>query len=137
LGCGWGRDRGSNNATWRWENEDGSIINTSTSSNTLSTSPSSSSESSGIDTSSNSSNATGTVLYTTIPRGYHFTKDGPSTPLRMEQWIRAGSSSTPEAPYLTMRYRLTYAEEGPAWGATTQEIPAIFTAHGEGGEVHA
>jgi hypothetical protein len=112
--CGWGRDRGSNNATWNWESENGSASASGGGGNR---------------------NSTGSVLHTTVPQGYHFTKNGPSTPLQMEQWISAGDTADPQAPYLEMRYRLRY-EEGPVWGATTQEIPAIFTAHGMTGKYY-
>ena len=57
---------------------------------------------------------------------WHFTSNHSAAPLVMEQWASVGADG-----FLNLTYRMTApAYHGVAWGKTTQEIPAIFTAHG-------
>jgi hypothetical protein len=67
------------------------------------------------------------TLHTVMESPWHFTSNRSAAPVIWEQWSTAHDDG-----YLNLTYHMAAAADytGPAWGNTTQEIPAIFTARG-------
>eukprot|EP01043_Picozoa_sp_COSAG02_P029379 COSAG02_NODE_1827_length_10743_cov_19.183859_4_plen_477_part_00 len=67
------------------------------------------------------------TLHTVMESAWHFTSNRSAAPVVWEQWTTAHDEG-----FVNLTYRMIAAPEysGPAWGNTTQEVPAIFTARG-------
>ena len=66
------------------------------------------------------------TLHTVMDSVYHFTSNASAAPVVWEQWSSVGQG------FVNLTYCMSAATSyhGTAWGNTTQEVPAIFTARG-------